>query len=244
MKIQLEIISTNIFPKENIASGVVTKNISEDFPLGLSFSESVYFNCETVLQSKRFLAEHLGIDISMLKFQNQVHGDNIQVVDIKTAYNDSDAMISNISCLAINVKIADCAGILIYDPIRNAIAAVHSGWRGTKLNIVKKTIEKMESEYHSKSSDLLAYISPSAGGDVYEVGSDVAFYFPNSTERISNSKYLFDNKKEIFNQLIKAGLKDYSIEVSNECSISNSILHSYRRDREKSGRMTCFIMMK
>ena len=40
------------------------------------------------------------------------------------------------------------------------------------------------------------------------------------------------------------GVLEANIEVSAECTMSSYELHSFRRDKEKSGRMSAFIMMK
>ncbi len=88
------------------------------------------------------------------------------------------------------------------------------------------------------------YISPAAGGNVYEIGEEVAKFFPRSIKPTTNGKYLFDNKHEIYLQLTDAGANSDNIEISQECTISNPNLHSYRRDKEKSGRMSAFISMK
>jgi hypothetical protein len=133
---------------------------------------------------------------------------------------------------------------LLYDAKAKAIAAIHSGWRSTSLNIVAKTIEKMRSEYKTQPEDMKAYISPCAGGDSYEVGIDVAQYFPNSIRRLSDDKFLFNIKNEVYNQLIVCGVVPNNIEMSDICTISNEKYHSFRRDAENSGRMGVFIMMK
>ncbi|MGB9911954.1 MAG: polyphenol oxidase family protein, partial [Candidatus Kapaibacteriota bacterium] len=92
--------------------------------------------------------------------------------------------------------------------------------------------------------NLLVYISPLASGKRYEVGEDVAKLFPLSTIPTPNGKYFFDNRKEIIYQLKETGVEEKNIEYSPLCTISNTNLHSYRRDKEKSGRMAAFIGLK
>ena len=40
-----------------------------------------------------------------------------------------DALVTNLTGVAIGVRTADCIPVLLYDPVRRAIGAAHSGWR-------------------------------------------------------------------------------------------------------------------
>jgi len=240
--IEIEILNNTIFPPE-IVSGVTMRNQTAFQPYGFTISGS-YSNENIVIQHRKLMAEYLNLGLNAVKYQKQIHGDTIQVVDFDTQFNESDAMISNLKGLALVASIADCAAILLYDAKAKVIAAIHSGWRSTSLNIVSKTIKKMHSEYNSQPKELLAYISPCAGGDSYEVGIDVAQYFSNSIKRLSEDRFLFNIKNEVYNQLIVSGVSPNNIEMSGICTISNDKFHSFRRDADNSGRMGAFIMMK
>lgn len=231
------------FPSE-IECSVTTRNKSKENPFGISFSQTKVTSQEELILNRIQLAKQLEIDTNMLKFQKQVHGNSIQIVDSNTPINESDAMITSSIGVALAISIADCAAVLIYDRENKVIAGIHSGWRGTKDNITGAVIEILKSRYSSKPQDLLCYVSPCASGNNYEVGEDVARYFPNSTKQISHEKYLFDNKLEISNQLISAGVRMQNIEVSEICTIADDNYHSFRRDRESSGRMAAVIMMR
>lgn len=241
---EIDIITPDIFPKEYIISGVTKRNLDNFPPFGLSMAPAEILTLEQVKEHQRQLANYLGIDIKQLKFQHQVHSDYIQVVNYSTGYNNSDGLITNEKGLFLCIKIADCVAVLCYDIKNNAIGAFHSGWRGTRQNIIAKGIEKMYRTYGTKPRDLLVYLSPSASGRSYEVGWDVAQYFPNAIKQISEKKYLFDNKKQIKLQLLECGVNKNNIEISEICTIEDEDYHSYRRDKEKSGRMASFIALK
>lgn len=243
---KIDIIKPSIFPSEEIVSGVTMKNSQYFDGKGISFSNvgaKIYSDYE-VEQSIEMLSNTIGIPQKSIKFQKQVHGLGIQIVDELTGLNLSDGLITNIRGLVLGVKIADCAAVLVYDPVNKAIGAFHSGWKGTMLNIVNAGINKMADHYGTLASDLLVYISPCASGKNYEVKWDVAQYFPDSIEQLSQDKYLFDNKKQIRSQLTDIGVNESNIEISDICTISNKNYHSYRRDKENSGRMAAFIGMK
>ena len=141
------------------------------------------------------------------------------------------------------VSLADCLGILVYDPKNNVIASIHSGWQGTKLDIVGKTIQKLITDFNSSSEDLLFYLSPSASVDNYEVGPEFLDYFPNSVE-IRNNKYYFDNRKTVISQILNKNCKFENIIASEIDTISDLEMQSHRRDKENAGRMSAYIMLK
>ena len=63
---------------------------------------------------------------------------------------------------------ADCATILLYDPVHPAIAAVHAGWRGTAQGIAYKAVLRMQAEFGSQPRDIRAAIGPCIGRCCFE----------------------------------------------------------------------------
>ena len=88
-----------------------------------------------------------------------------------------DASITNRPGLLLAIQTADCVPILLVDPKKRAIAAIHAGWRGTLARIAAKTIGKMQMHFGTNPRDLLAAIGPSIGPCCYEVGTEVATQF-------------------------------------------------------------------
>ncbi len=240
---EIEIIQPEIFPKDKIVSGVTTKNTLFE-PYGLTFSVSKYVSESIVKTNIEKLASYLNINPSNLKFLRQSHSDKICIVDKNFQPTYGDALVTGYKGIVLAVKVADCAGILIFDPKNEIIAAVHSGWRGSNKRILHRTIELMHKEFGTNPQDLIAYISPLASGERYEVGEEVAKLFPRSTIKNSYGKYFFDNKRELLFQFEEIGVSRSNIEVSTLCTISSANLHSYRREGERSGRMAVFIGMK
>ncbi len=239
----LRIIVPSIFPKNEIIAGVTERNL-QIHPLGFSFGETNLFDKTTVKEHRRILANQLGIDISDFVYLNQKHSDTVIVFVDKFETLIGDALITNVRGKVLVVKIADCGGVLIYDKKKEVVAAIHSGWRGSYKRIVRKTVSKMRETFNSKPEDLLVFVSPLPFAEKYEVGAEVAELFENSIIKSNEGKFFFDNRKEILFQLREIGIPSINIEVSNQCTISNTNLHSYRRDQEKSGRMACFIGLK
>jgi polyphenol oxidase len=97
-----------------------------------------------------------------------------------------DALITREPGVLLVVQTADCVPILLADPKRRAIAAIHSGWRGTVRRIAAKALGRMQMEFGTKPEDVIAALGPGIGQSCYEVGSEVAAefqaQFPNARE--------------------------------------------------------------
>ena len=97
-----------------------------------------------------------------------------------------DALITREPGVLLVVQTADCIPILLADPKRQVIAAIHSGWRGTVRRIAAKTLGRMQMEFGTKPEDVIAALGPGIGQSCYEVGTEVAaeFHtqFPNARE--------------------------------------------------------------
>jgi len=236
-----EILKPHIFP-DNIVSGVTLRN-SHFGKYGFTISGN-HIDSTIINEHRNMLAQNFEVSPDCLKYQKQVHGDSVRAVEINSVIEESDAMITGSKGVALVVSIADCAALLMYAPDKNLIAAVHSGWRSTKLNIVGKTIDIMVENYDISPESILCFVSPCAGGDKYEVGEEVARFFPESIKQIGEEKYFFDIKHEIFLQLIRKRILPINIEISDISTISDEKFHSFRRDKENSGRMGAFIMMR
>ena len=112
---------------------------------------------------------------------HQVHGTRVAVVNrpdmTREDLDGYDALVTNLRGIAIGVRTADCVPILLFDPHKSVIAAVHSGWKGTVQRIVQKVIYTMKSQFGTEGKDLKAIIGPSIGPDSFQVGEDVVKYF-------------------------------------------------------------------
>lgn len=238
--INLKLDRPSIFGNK-IYSGVTQKNIREGKPYGLSFSKTPFFQNHEVLENRKLLAQYLGVKVSRFQFQKQVHLDEINHIVKDRSMKESDAMMTRKRKMLLMVSIADCAAVLLHDEDHQAIAAIHSGWRGSMQKILPKTIALLKKKYEIQSKYLKAYISPCAGVNNYEVGEEFATIFPSRSIEKRGGKYFFNNRLELFAQLIDCGVQPTNIEVSEICTIENENYHSHRRDGEKAGRMVAFI---
>ena len=138
-------------------------------------------NSENVAENYRILGNVLGFSPEKLVLANQIHTDIVRVVTQQDClgslshrdYPECDGLVTNTPGIALTVFTADCTPILLHDPITGAVGAVHAGWRGTALGIVKKAAETMVTALGCKSADICAAIGPNIGVCCFETDQDV-----------------------------------------------------------------------
>lgn len=112
---------------------------------------------------------------------HQVHGSRVAIIRkpgmTREELEGYDAFITNLPGVAIGVRTADCVPILLYDPEKRIVAAIHAGWKGTVLHIVKGTITEMINAFKCRPGDMKAVIGPGIGPDSFQVGEEVATQF-------------------------------------------------------------------
>jgi YfiH family protein len=229
---------------------------------------------ENVLENRRRLQKAAGANDLPLIALKQFHSDVIHLFD--TASGEpckGDASITNRPNLLLAIQTADCVPILLVDPKKRAIAAIHAGWRGTLARIASKTIGKMQMHFGTNPRDLLAAIGPSIGPCCYEVGTEVATQFlsqfadaptyfdefrtgdePNPIQWLNMMPpghqpppkgVLLDLRKANRSQLISAGLRPQNICTIDLCTACHSdILFSYRKQGPQSGRLMSLIALR
>jgi hypothetical protein len=149
---------------------------------------------------------------------------------------DGDALISQERGVVVGVKTADCVPILLVDPVTRAVAAVHAGWRGTAENIVGNAVRALQDKFGARPGDLLAAIGPSIGPCCYEVGPDVGVRFGGPSTGKTHLNLPLVNEQ----QLRAIGVN--SVWKSGECTFcAADRFFSFRRERERAGRMLSFI---
>ena len=212
---------------------------------GFNLSYSVGDDKETVDLNRKSFFNTIGLDLDSVAFQKQTHSDIIKIVDLAGNNGESDALITSETNLGLAITIADCTPIFIYDRNNKVVAGVHSGWRGTEQKILAKTLLLMKEKYDTKPENIFAYIGPSVSVNNYEVGKEVAEKFNNKYVVTTNGKLFLDVSKHNLDMLMDFGIPQNQIQKSKLCTYEfNSLLHSYRKDREKSGRSLGVIGLK
>lgn len=194
------------------------------------------------------------LDIEELCAPVQVHGRKIIEVTrrntAKITQTKADALITKKKNLAIGVKVADCAGIILADPVKKAAAAVHAGWRGTYKKIVIYAVNRLISKYKTEKHDIIASMSPAIGPCHYEVGKELYGKMAKESVfktafKIKKGKIYLDLWQANINLLLKAGLKKENIYANRLCVYDKrKLFFSFRRDGKITGRMINLVMIK
>jgi YfiH family protein len=200
---------------------------------------------DIVLTNREEFFDKLGIDQKRLAIPQQIQGDNVEIVDKPGTYSDADALITEQEDIYLVVSTADCIPVAVYDRSKQVIANIHSGWRGTEKKIVAKTINKMMTKFGCKPKDMVVFIGPGITRRSFEVGQEVAELFDTKYVEKINGRCYVDILANVIDQLVDAGIDKSNIECSELCTFEEEdYLHSFRRDKTKSGRMFGVIGMK
>jgi YfiH family protein len=189
----------------------------------------------------------------------QVHGANVAIVN-RGEYTsgprpEADAAVTNDFSVALAVRVADCAPILIGDRRQRVVAAAHAGWRGTVQRVAESAVNTMREQFGSRPDDLVAAIGPCLSVCCAEVGPEVLETFrqaghgPDSLARWFTSgrgdRFQLDLPLANRDQLAAAGVPPSRIHVSGLCTKSfPELFHSYRVRRERAGRMIGIIRVR
>ncbi|NLA74944.1 MAG: laccase domain-containing protein [Deltaproteobacteria bacterium] len=156
---------------------------------------------------------------------------------------DADALITNIPGVAIMVKQADCQGIILFDPVERAVAVVHSGWRGSVINIVGKTVQKMCSDFGSLAENIHAAIGPSLGPCCAEYVTYRDIFPPHFCGYLKGDAH-FDFWKITETQLEDSGLDRENIEKAGVCTRCSTGQFYSHRGEGITGRFGTVAMIK
>jgi len=189
----------------------------------------------------------LGIEDRYIFETDQVHGNTVHYIMYpkKGPKLGGDAFITDRPGIVCFVRSADCVPIIIADTNRPAVAAIHAGWRGTAEDVVGSTLCAMRQTFGTRSRDCVAAIGPRICGGCYEVGDEVVANLKNL--KVDDGWSLDDNHIDLgrINKslLIRNGIDESNIDISNECSKCNPVFASYRRDKDDEERQFSFIML-
>ncbi len=159
--------------------------------LNLGFME--WDTREKVAENRRLLQSALGAETFALAPLKQIHSDAIHLFSAAPAQPcKGDTCATNRPHLLLAVQTADCVPILLVDPKKRAVAAIHAGWKGTLARIAEKAVGRMRLEFGSMPTDLFAAIGPSIGACCYEVGAD---FFTKFTAQFADASEYFDEPR-------------------------------------------------
>lgn len=227
--------------------------------MNLSFSRGD--ERENVLENHRRFAKALGYKEKDLVFSNQVHKTNFHIVTkedkgkgiIKESdILEIDGLVTDEKDIPIITFFADCVPIFLFDPQKEVIALVHSGWRGTVEKISAKMIALMENQYGCQPVDIRCAIAPSICYNCYEVSEDVAGQFIDKfgdgkdlLYKKENGKYQLNLHRACEMTLLDAGISKEHIDITDLCTCCNpDFFFSHRASHGMRGNLAAVMMLK
>lgn len=200
-----------------------------------------------LLENRRRLAQFLP---SSPVWLSQVHGADVVVIDranmaaLSLSPPTADVAVTRTSGVVLGVRTADCLPVLFADRAGTVIGAAHAGWRGLAAGVLEATLHAMR----IPSREIVAWLGPAIGPQMYEVGRDVyaafcvadagaaTFFAPHRDE-----KWLADLYGLARHRLGRAGVT--AVAGGGHCTMTESgRFFSFRGDKD-AGRMATLIWL-
>lgn len=228
-------------------------------------SEGIYasLNCglgtkdkpESVLENRARAAQQLGAKPENLCSLSQVHSKEVMIIEkpLGTARPEGDGMVTKTPGIALGILTADCAPVLLADPINQVIGAAHAGWRGALAGVARSTVQAMQ-ELGAQPENIIAVIGPCIAQKSYDVDLDFSkafldvdptygvYFSPSATPR----KIGFSLRGFLQHELREAGVAH--IEAMDDDTLTDEKrFFSYRRSVQRGepdyGRQLSAIML-
>jgi len=196
---------------------------------------------DAVRENRRRVARAWAARPERLVEAAQVHGRAVAVVRgdaAGTVVPGADALVTDAPDVWLAVYAADCVPLLVVDPERPAVGALHAGWRGTAAGIVGGLLEVMRARFATRPDRLRAALGPAIGACCYEVDEPVARamdrqpWWREVAAATRPGHWRLDLRAAVRAQLLQAGVGPDAIELVGGCTACDrERFFSYRRDR-------------
>ncbi|HEY7676354.1 MAG TPA: peptidoglycan editing factor PgeF [Candidatus Methylomirabilis sp.] len=240
--------------------GGVSRGPYDSLNLGLGVGDEA----AAVQENRRRFFGTLGIDPGRAVRVRQVHGEGVLVVDRALAARagfprvlldedfEYDALVTELPGLALTISTADCLPILIADPQRRAVAAVHAGWRSTVRRIAERAVGALRERYGTDPADCVAALGPGIRGCCYEVDDPVieplARALPSwdaCVRAAGDGRWSLDLAAANRDMLAAAGLDPGAIHDAGLCTrCRQDLFYSYRGQGARTGRMMNTVLLE
>lgn len=167
-------------------------------------------------------AAELGFAPEQLFTAEQIHGAELALLtrDSPRWSPGVDGLLTNQPGLLLGIHTADCAPVFLVDPVRKAIALLHSGRKSTEAGITQRAIAAMQQNFSTDPRDLILQIGPCIRPPHFEM---------DLTERI-------------LRDAAQAGIPDSGLYDCSVCTGSRpDLYYSYRVEKGCTGRMLALL---
>ena len=215
-------------------------------PAGTDPARGLDLGVDAPAERWAWVAAQAGLPGASVARLSQVHGARVHHAGGAGLVGEGDAFWTEQAGLLLAIRVADCVPVLLVDldeggrPAR--VAAAHAGWRGVAAQVVPATLDALG----PWSGRRLATVGPCIGVDAYEVGVEVVegigavvptevFLRPGRRPE----RWQVDLRAAVAWQLQRGGVDQ--VEVLPDCTFSDPLLHSHRRDAAAAGRLAAVI---
>ena len=196
---------------------------------------------ENVLENVTRIGKVIGKNIEHICKGSQAHTDNVIYINEQNmsefAYSklnkyEVDGYITDSNKLATLVTTADCNPIVIYDPVHNAVANIHSGWKGTIRRIYLVALNKLKEQFGTNANDIIVCVGPAIKACCFSseeesfkenftnIWSDEEKYIYYEEE--NSKRFHIDLKYVITKDFVKEGVKEENIHFADICTCCNN----------------------
>jgi hypothetical protein len=183
----------------------------------------------------------------------QVHGDRVVHTSPHTIdfSHEADAHYTCDKGVGLCIATADCIPVFLYCHNPQWVVGIHAGWRGVEKRIVPKAIATLR-RINCAPEEISVFVGPHIQKPSFEVGNDVRDQLlrsfsgdsPDLYNEVSAEKSKVDLHQILKLQLIESGIEMDKCFFELKDTVTDSSYHSFRRDRENSGRQLSFITLK
>lgn len=225
-------------------------------PGGPRFCNYGFYGMPGAAASRRRLCGALDLPIRNFTAGEQEHTATVALVDEANAGSGAvdpakriprtDGLITQLKNTPLVVLTADCVPLILADPVRRAVAAVHAGWRGIAHGIPQAAVAAMKKHFHSDPRHIIAMTGPHIQQDAYEVGRDVARYVraPEALVR-RDGAWRLDLSLWLRSLLRGAGLLKKNIYTTNLCTAARTeLFFSHRADTQRRGSNMALVALR
>lgn len=234
-------------PFKNLTHGILLRH--GGYSTDLFASLNMGFSLQNLLENKNVKLNREKVK-KIFAFKNLYdcqleHADKIVEITHKNKglRPTCDALSTVLHDTVLMITHADCQATIFYDPVQQAIANVHAGWKGNVQNIYGKTVNFMKHHYGSFPDNLHVCISPSLG----PYDAEFIHYrqeLPQAFWEFQMSPCYFDLWTIAKNQLLQAGVLEHHIQIAQISNFSHpEDYFSYRREKI-TGRHGTFVAIK
>jgi hypothetical protein len=252
------------FSGDGVTAVVTTRHggVSVGPYASLNLGAQVGDDRQAVLENRGRVAAALGVD--RLTIAAQQHTNRVAVVDrsnagrghdgvagSRSAFPATDALVTDLPGVALAVVVADCAPVVLFDPVHRAIGVAHCGRAGTVSGVLPNTVEAMAGKFGCAPEDLLVGIGPAIRAESYEVGDAqaaevTAAFGPDAAGLLTPTRPGHCNLDIVGGlrvQLRRAGVRDANVhDMGIDTRVNASEFFSHRAARP-SGRFAAVALL-